>query len=303
MNVNFTIKYTSSSVILLFITLMLINSSCRNKEHHLLEEVTRKIRHEDDTVGWSATLQDLHGVWVHQKYLHHLENKRSIYAANQLLPNTFSIINIDANKFISDSLEFVALNARDSKNWKSCIYFGKSKGRTFMEITTQHPVFKDNDVLLSFSLDTMEFATHLTLKQSFGEGISDNDRFIKISDDVSDKEYDYYPLIGIEIYMRQFLKGKYDIYDANNRLLMPNVIFNKYGTIDNHPFAKYRMLPWYGFDALMIDGMAFQEEQSKPNNKYYGLKFINNGFELYQITTNRKKKIIIGKLEFVLQKK
>ena len=172
-----------------------------------------------------------------------------------------------------------------------------------MKIKTQHPVFKSNGVSLSFSLDTMEFATHLTLRQSFGEGISDNDRFIKISDDVSDKEYDYHPLIGVEIHMRRFLKGQYDIYDANNRLLKRNIIFTKDGMIDNHPFAKYRMLPWYGFDALMIQGMTFQEEQSKSNNRYYGLKFINNGLELYQITTNRKKEVVMGSLEFVMRKR
>ena len=280
-----------------------MNSGCRDEGHHLLEDVTRKIRHEDDTIGWSSTLRGLHGIWVHQKYLNHLDNKRSIYGANQLLPSTFSIINIDARKFVSDTLEFVALNAKDSKNWKSCIHFGKRKGRIFMEITTQHPVFNDNDVVLSFSLDTMEFATHLNLKQSFGEGISDKDRFIKISDDVSDKEYDYHPFIGVEIYMRQFLKGQYDVYDTNGQLLMRNLNFNEYGTIDNHPFAKYRMLPWYGFDALMIQGMTFQEEQSNSNNKYFGLKIINNGLELYRITTNSKKEIIMGELQFVLRKK
>lgn len=279
-----------------------MNSSCREEGHHLLEDVTKKIRHEDDTVGWSQTLRGLHGIWVHQKYISHLNRNRSIYAANQLLPNTFSVINIDTKKFVSDSLEFVALNARDSKNWKSCIYFGKNKGRIFMEITTQHPVFKDNDVVLSFSLDSMEFETHLNLKQSFGEGISDNDRFFKISDDVSDKEYEYNPFIGVEVHMRQFLKGKYDVYNSNNRLVMSNLNFNEYGTIGNHPFAKYRMLPWYGFDALMIQGMTFQEEQTNSNNKYFGLKFINNGLELYQITTNRKEEVIMGELEFILRK-
>ena len=303
MNVNFTIKDTSFSLILLLIIFLLINSGCRNKGHHLLEDVTKKIRHEDDTVGWSSTLESLHGVWVHQKYMNHLNSKRSIYEANQLLPSTFSIINIDTRKFISDSLEFVALNARDSKNWKSCIYFGKSKGKIFMELTTQHPVFKSNDVVLSFSLEPMEFATHLNLKQSFGDGISDRDRFIKVTEDVSDKEYDYDPLIGVEIYMRKFLKGRYDVYDANNRLLKRNIIFSDNGTIDNHPFAKYRMLPWYGFDALMIQGMTFQEEQLNSNNKHYGLIFIDNGLELYQITTNSKKQVIMGELKFVLQKR
>lgn len=302
MNANLIIKSTGWSLILLFAIIMITNSSCRDKGHHLLEDVTRKIRHDDDTIGWNSTLRGLHGVWVHQKYLRHLNNKRSIYAANQLLPSTFSVMNIDARKFISDSLEFVALNARDSKNWKSCIYFGKGKGRIFMEITTEHPVFKSNDVVLGLSLDTMEFATHLNLKQSFGEGISDQDRFIKISEDISDKEYDYYPFIGIEVYMRQFLKGKYNVYDGGNRLLMRNVVFNEYGTIDNHPFAKYRMLSWYGFDALMIEGMTFKEEQNKSNNKYFGLKFINNGLELYQITTNQKKEVIMGELQFILKK-
>jgi hypothetical protein len=302
MNANLSFKYPNYLFTIVGIVIVLTNISCRDEGHHLLEDVTKKIRHEDDTIGWSQTLRGLHGIWVNRKYLSYLNDNVSIYGANQLLPNTFSVINIDARRFISDSLEFVALNANDSRNWKSCVYFGKQGQQTYMEITTQHPVFSDSGLVMSFALDTMEFETHLTLTQDYLEGQSNRERFVKISNDVSDKEYENYPLIGIEIYMRKFLAGNYDVYDADNTLLMSNIVFHEDGTIGNHPFAKYRMLPWAGFDALMIQGMTFKEEQLNANNRYYGLRVKNESLELYRITTNRKKAVIMGELELVLKK-
>lgn len=177
-----------------------------------------------------------------------------------------------------------------------------------MEVTTQHPVFKETGAILNFSLDSMEFETFLTLEQSFsdvsfgGVDASDKDRYVKISDDVSFKEYEYYPLIGIEIYMRKYLQGTYNVYNANNQLVNRNIRLNEDGTISNHPFAKYRLTPWVGFDALLIQGMTLVEEQSRPNQQYYGLKMVNNNLELYQITKNRKDEVIMGDLEFTLKR-
>lgn len=288
-------------VLLLFFFAAILWSGCKEKRHHLIEDVTQKVRHEKDTVGWNHVLQGLHGVWVHRKYLHQLDKQKSIYAANALLGNNFSVINLDTRQFLSDSLPFVAINANDSRSWGSCVYFGKKSGQVFMEVETKHPVFSGDEVVLDFSLDTMEFDTYLVLEQEFGE-IRDKERYVKITEDVSAKVYDYEPLIGIEVYMRQYLTGVYQVYDANNGLVMRQLVFNPDGTLSNHPFAKYRMLAWHGFDALMIEGMTFLEEQLTNNNKYFGLKIKGNGLELYRIVKNKKEEIIMGDLLFRLKK-
>ena len=142
----------------------------------------------------------------------------------------------------------------------------------------------------------------MVLEQEYEGGFSDKDRFMKVSRDASDKLYDYDPMLGIEILARRYLQGRYNVYDANNNLVMRAVEFRPDGTIGNHTFAKYRTLVWSGFDALMIDGLSAFEEQKRYDNRYFGLKIVGNDLELYEIILNKDKQEIMGNLKFRLRR-
>jgi len=289
---------------ILAILALLIFGSCRNKRHHLLEDVTRKIRHENDTIGVSHILKQMHGVWMERKYRDFLQKNRSINKANSTFKNNISIINIDARQFLSDSLPFVAMNANDSRTFDGCFYFYRNDDGSLDEVImeSRHPVLGISDAEIQISFENLAFDNFLVLNQEFDGAftIETKERYAKISDDVSDRIYDYDPLIGVEIFARKFIQGTYNVYNKNNRLLMRQVSFNPDGTIDNHPFAKYRMLPSAGFDALMIEGLPLIEERG-VKAKYYGLQRQANNIQLYQIVRNRKDELVFGELMFVLR--
>jgi hypothetical protein len=279
--------------------------SCKEKRHHLLEDVGKSVQHEEDTIGWSMILEEMHGVWVQRKYSDLLERKRSITAANQLAASTYTVINVDSRQFLGDSLPFVALNANDFAVSDGCFYFYKDErdGSFYIEVESRHPVIGvgNREILVGFEKLNDEYS--LVLEQEYEGGFSDKDRYMKVSWDVSDKLYDYDPMLGIEMLARKYLQGRYNVYDENNNLVMRAVDFRPDGTIGNHPFAKYRTLVWSGFDALMIDGLATFEEQNRENDQYFGLKIVENDLELYGITLDKEKREVMGDLKFRMRKR
>jgi hypothetical protein len=292
------------SIGILAMVILLMCGSCKDKRHHLIEDVTKRIRHEYDTIGVSHILRRMHGVWMERKYRDFLQNNQSINKANNAFKNNISIINIDSRQFLSDSLPFVAMNANDSRTFDGCFYFYRNDdGSIDIVMESRHPVLGISDAEIEISFEQLAFEDFLVLNQDFGDGafaVETKDRYAKITDDVSDKVYDYDPLVGVEILTRKFIEGTYNVYNGQNRLLMRQVRFNPDGTIDNHPFAKYRMLPSAGFDALMIEGLPLIEEQG-VKAKYYGFQRSGNDLELYRIVRNREDKLVFGELMFVLR--
>ncbi len=289
---------------ILMVLWIILGLGCREKRHHLIEDVTKKIRHENDTVGVSHILRRMHGVWMERKYRDFLLNNKAIHRANNTFQNNITIINIDTRLFLSDSLPFVAINANDSRIFDGCFYFYREEnGNIEIEMESRHPVFGLSDVETMISLEELEFEDFLVLNQEFDGAfaIETKERYAKVSDDVSDKVYDYDPLVGIEIFTRKFVQGTYNVYDGNNSILMRSVQFNEDGSIDNHPFAKYRMLPSAGFDVLMIEGLPLVEEQG-VKSRYYGLQMRGNDLELYRIVRNREEELVFGALELILRK-
>lgn len=300
-----TLKLYSSGFFFIIFSLSLSFVSCKEKRHHLLEDVAKSVQHDEDTIGWSVILDEMHGVWVQRKYSDLLERKRSITAANELAASTYTIMNIDSRQFLADSLPFVALNANDFQVYDGCFYFYKDKrdGSFYIEVESRHPVIGagNREVLVGFEKLDEEYS--LVLEQEYEGGFSDKDRYMKISREATDKLYDYDPMLGVEMLARRYLQGRYNVYDANNNLVMRALDFRPDGTIGNHPFAKYRTLAWSGFDALMIDELAAFEEQKQHRNFYFGLKIVENDLELYEIIRNKKDEEVMGNLRFRMRKR
>ena len=246
----------------------------------------------------------MHGVWMQSSYQNLLLRNRSIVESSRLAPSSYTILNVDTKQFLSDSLPFTMLNVNDFKSYEGCFYFYRNKetGRYFIEVESRHPVIgqMSKETLVGFG--RTEFDDLLILNQKYEGGISDKERFVRVSKDVRPKFYKEDPLIGVEIFARQFIQGTYNIYNSNNKLLMRNIELHPDGTIGNHPFAKYRMLAWTGFDALMIEGLPIVEEQQRDFNRYFGLKIKGNNLELYRIVKDKDDNLVLGNLIFVLRK-
>ncbi len=58
-------KFKTLIFILFLVNLSLV--SCKKKRHHLLEDVAKKVRHDEDTIGWSMILEEMHAVWGQRK--------------------------------------------------------------------------------------------------------------------------------------------------------------------------------------------------------------------------------------------
>ncbi len=301
----------NSCCFLLFLIsfLILSLSSCKEKRHHLIEDVTNKIRHKNDTVGVSYILRQMHGVWVERKYLSALKDKRSITEANKIFPSGLTVLNLDTRHFLGDSLPFVGLNTNDFQALKGCVHFYREKnGRIEIEMDIHNKNLLYGNIERYLTFEPMEFDDFLVIEQDYGANFGSEkpvkDRYIKVSEDVSDKIYQYDPLFGIEVFTRRFLKGSYNVYNEENRLVMKGLFLNEDGTISNHPFAKYRLLAWTGFDALMIQGLPIIEEQNKPNGRYFGLKRRGNSLLLYQIIKDTKTdQIRMGNLLFTMKRR
>lgn len=295
--------------LLLFVSfLILFMSSCRKKRHHLIEDVTNKIRHKKDTVGVSDILQQIHGVWVERKYLSILKGKGSITEANKMFPSGLTVFNFDTRHFLGDSLPFVGLNTNDFQALRGVVHFFRQKnGRVEIEMDVHNNTLLYGNVERFITFEPMEFDDFLVLEQDYGASLGNEsaikDRYIKVSKDVSDKIYQYDPLFGIEVFTRRFLKGNYNVYNSDNQLVMRGLNLNEDGTITNHPFAKYRLLAWTGFDALMIQGLPIVEEQNKPNHRYFGLQKRGNNLFLHQIIKDAKTdQVMMGNLLFTMKR-
>lgn len=288
---------------MLLLCLML---ACRPEQHHLIENVIERVEHQRDTTGYGHWLDAMHGIWIERKYSDALRKTRSITQANRLFPSGLTVFNIDTRQFRSDSLPFVALNTNDFQAIKGCFYFYKNKnGQADIDVAIYDASQLLADIDISIGFERMEFDTFMTIEQDFGANLSEmaiKDRYARVSYDVSDKVYQYDPLIGVEIYTRQFWAGTYDVYDANNNVLMQSIVLNSDGTISQHPFAKYHLLAWDGFDALMIHGLALLEEQPKPNYQYYAIRQAGSSIHLHNIIP-RKKGDQVGQLQLRMRKR
>lgn len=288
-------------VVALFSVVFLISCTTQ-EEHHLLDDAQTSVYHTKDTIGWSNTLHDLHGLWVNSAYLGVLDRNKAIHKANEFYQNEFIAINIDSRRFRGDTLEIVGIGPKDRFPWEGVLQFPRENTSKVFNLKTKHPGYGRSRNSVYY--EDIGGDTVMTVAVSLDAATSFNLKYRKITREVSDRDYHAHLLEGVEYYMReQYIKGNYAIYNMQNEIIYTRLKFANDGTLGEEPFTRYHIMAWDNFDVIMFEKLPDFEYQ-KNKNTYFGVKVVEGGLELYEIDDfySSQKTPSLGALKYILRR-